>query len=282
MQIETGLRGRYSRVRDRRSPYVRNGRPAALAAVVLAVAGVLAGCGSADGSSVGTSSSNSASQQATGKKVLWLGDSIAGVQAPALGAALEASGVEFRNSASDGGGTVVEGDKMTAPLAKSAWKDLRENIASFRPDVIAYQITTYDWGTVRQQRDSYDKLAKTARKADAELVIVSAPPYRLDEFYKKHEGAIRSAPKAAGQVADGSGGAVHFLDSAALWGADSAAAEAQRSSDGIHSCQQGSAAFAKWFTEQLGKRYDFTPAAPEQWARGSWVSDPRFAKLGCG
>ena len=71
-------------------------------------------------------------------------------------------------------------------------------------------------------------------------------------------------------------------DKRVLWLGDSiAGAEAQRSADGIHSCQQGSAAFAKWFTEQLGKAYDFTPAAAEKWAQGSWVSDRTYADLGC-
>ncbi|WP_344576565.1 SGNH/GDSL hydrolase family protein [Streptomyces lunalinharesii] len=254
-----------------------------MAAVLLGTVGVggaLTGCGNADVSGVSTAPSTSAKHE-TGKRVLWLGDSIAGAEAPPLGAALKASGVEFENLSSDGGGTVVEGDKMTAPIAESTWQGLNRAISSFHPNVIAYQVTTYDWGTRQQQRASYEKLAKAAQDAGAELVIVSAPPYKVDDFYKKYEGAIKSAPKAAEEAARNSGGKVRFLDASALWGTDSSAAKAQRSTDGIHSCQQGSAAFAKWFTEQLGKTYGFTPAAPDQWAKGSWVSDQRFAKLGC-
>ncbi|MEU5703410.1 SGNH/GDSL hydrolase family protein [Streptomyces aurantiacus] len=265
-----------------------------MAAVVLAVGagGALSGCGNDDaGTGVRVAPSGSApasaprsgtGEKTTDTKTLWLGDSIAGVEAPALGAALKAGGVEFKNASSDGGGTVVEGDKMSMPIARSTWKALGRDIASFRPDVIAYQITTYDWGTAQQQRASYEKLAKTARDAGAELVLVSAPPYKVDDFYKKYAGAIKSAPKAAEEVADASGGTVHFYDASALWGTDGAAAKAQRSSDGIHSCQQGSAAFAKWFTERLGKQYGFTPAAPDQWAKDPWVGDRRYAKLGCG
>ncbi|WP_431045310.1 hypothetical protein ACQUSR_27590 [Streptomyces sp. P1-3] len=81
-------------------------------------------------------------------------------------------------------------------------------------------------------------------------MIVSAPPFKIDDFYKKYESAIASAPKAK-QVADRSGGKGRFVDASALWGTDPKAGKAQRASDGIHSCQQGSAAFAKWFTEQL-------------------------------
>ncbi|MEU5092831.1 SGNH/GDSL hydrolase family protein [Streptomyces sp. NPDC021356] len=276
MQTETNLR-------TATSPSRR--RPAAVAAVLLAAVGagaVLSGCGSHDdGTEVKTAPSASASQPGMDKKVLWLGDSIAGVEAPPLGAALKASGAEFKNASSDGGGTVVEGDKMSMPIAQQTWKDLRKDIASFHPDVIAYQITTYDWGTVQQQRASYEKLAKTAHYAGADLVIVSAPPYKVDDFYKKYAAAIKSAPKAAAEVAEGSGGTVRFFDASALWGTDSTAAKAQRSSDGIHSCQQGSASFAKWFTAQLGTQYGFTPAAPDQWAKGSWVGEKRYAKLGC-
>ncbi|MFF4740883.1 hypothetical protein ACFY2W_34085 [Streptomyces sp. NPDC001262] len=60
------------------------------------------------------------------KKVLWMGDSITGAEAPPLQAALKASGMEFKDTSSDGGGTVVEGDKMSKPLAEEMWKDLRK------------------------------------------------------------------------------------------------------------------------------------------------------------
>lgn len=258
----------------------RHRRPAALAALALvtvSAGAALAGCG---GSGGGTGA-DASGQQKAGKKVLWMGDSIAGAEAPPLGAALTASGQRFKDASSDGGGTVVEGDKMSAPLAQDAWKALKKNLASFHPDVIAYQLTTYDWGTPAQQRASYEKLAKAARDAGAELDLVSAPPFKIDDFYKKYEGAIKSAPKVARQVADASGGTVRFVDTTPLWGTDSAGAKAERSKDGVHSCQQGSAAFAKWFTERLGKQHGFTPAAPGKWAQGSWTGDKRYAQLKC-
>jgi hypothetical protein len=249
--------------------------------VILAVAvgAALAGCG------VSTASPGeghgAARQQAPGVKVLWMGDSIAGAEAPALEAALEAGGVEFRNATSDGGGGVVAGDdKVTAMLATNTWKTLKENLASFRPTVIAYQITTYDWGTPSQQLSAYQKLARTAKDAGARLVLVSAPPFRIDDFYKPHENAIRSAPAMAAKAAE----AAHmsYLDASKLWGSDYAAAKAQRAKDGIHSCQQGSAAFGTWFAKQLGEQVGFVPAAPTVWATGSWTGDDRFVELGCG
>ncbi|WP_030901029.1 SGNH/GDSL hydrolase family protein [Streptomyces sp. NRRL F-5126] len=274
MQNETSPRGSLTRTHRR--------RPVAVAAALaVAAAAVLTGCGGSAGSGVRSEPAPSASLPAKDRKVLWLGDSIAGVEALPLGAALKASGVGFKNDSSDGGGTIVEGDKMSLPIARSTWKQLRKDLASYRPDVLAYQITTYDWGTPEQQRASYEKLAKAAGHAGADLVIVSAPPFKLDDFYKKHAAQIESAPKAAGKVAGAGGAKVAFADASALWGTDSGAAKAQRAPDGIHSCQQGSAAFAKWFTERLGKRYGFTPAPPNEWATGTWVSNQRYAKLGC-
>ncbi|MFD1540820.1 SGNH/GDSL hydrolase family protein [Nonomuraea guangzhouensis] len=235
-------------------------------AAAVAIAATLAGCGASNG------------QAATGVRVLWMGDSIAGAQAPALEAALKAGGVAFRNATSDGGGNIVAGDnKVTAMTAADTWKTLKENLASYRPTVIAYQITTYDWGTARQQLAAYQKLSQAAKDAGARLVLVSAPPFKIDEFFKPHENAIKSAPAMAAKAAH-----AVYLDAAELWGNDHAAAKAQRAKDGIHSCQQGSAAFATWFVKRLGELGGFTPAAPSVWATGPWTGDERFAKLGCG
>ncbi|QFY10756.1 SGNH/GDSL hydrolase family protein [Nonomuraea phyllanthi] len=254
---------------------VSPGRRRAGAILALAAGIALAGCG--------TSTASSGDQPARtpgggGVRVLWMGDSIAGAQAPALEAALEAGGAAFRNATSDGGGNVVAGDHpVTAKAAEDTWKTLKENLASFRPTVIAYQITSYDWGTAREQLSAYRRLAGAAADAGARLVLVSAPPFKIDDFFAPHEKAIRRAPAMAAKAA-GAG----FLDASELWGNDYAAGKAQRAEDGIHSCQQGSAAFATWFAKKLGGLTGFAPAAPGDWATGPWTGDERFVKLGCG
>ncbi|KIF67082.1 hypothetical protein HY68_35675 [Streptomyces sp. AcH 505] len=254
----------------------------ALLATTAAAVGVLSACGGGqEDAGSGNAPAPSGAHHKTDTRVLWVGDSIAGVEGLPLGAALKAAGTGYQDASSDGGGTVVEGNKTIAPLAQDTWKRLRKDIAAFRPTVIAYQITTYDWGTSDTQRSWYRKLAETAHSAGAGLAIVSAPPFKVDDFYTKYAGAIKTAPKAAAEVADASHGTVHFYDASALWGTDPTAPKAQRSSDGIHSCQQGSAAFAKWFTEKLGKQYGFTPTSPDAWAGGAWTADQRYAKLGC-
>src|SRR5262245_54692163 len=107
-------------------------RPLAVVAV-FAVAVLLGVCGG--GNDAGTSASSTSDAPEGDTRLLWMGDSIAGVEGPALRAALTASGVEFRNASSDGGGTVVEGDEMSTRLAESTWQELEENLASFQPNV---------------------------------------------------------------------------------------------------------------------------------------------------
>ncbi|MYV99425.1 SGNH/GDSL hydrolase family protein [Streptomyces sp. SID3343] len=208
-------------------------------------------------------------------KLLWMGDSIGAVEAPALEAAMKADGVEFASMAAAGGGGVI------GEPAEPTWEQLPKELGSFKPNVVVYQITTYDWGNPQEQQAGYERLVKTVTDAGAELVIVSAPPFKIDDFYQPHEAEIKSAPKSARDVADKHPDKVRFLDAAALWGTDSTAAKAQRSNDGIHSCQQGAAAFAHWLGKELGKQYSFTPAAVDRWATGSWTGDKVYARLGC-
>ncbi|MEU7583970.1 SGNH/GDSL hydrolase family protein [Streptomyces sp. NPDC041068] len=261
------------------------GRPTALALLAAAaLIGLTACAGSGDGSTASVSSDDHAKseqgdqgEQPNAKlpKLLWMGDSIGEAEAPALGAALEAGGTSFTSMAAAGGGGVV------GEIAKPTWDELPKKLKSAAPDVVAYQITTYDWGTPAEQRKDYERLAKTVNDAGAELVLVTAPPFKIDDFYKPHEAQIKTAAKSAEDVAAEHPDKVHFLDASALWGTDSSAKKAQRSKDGIHSCQQGSAAFAQWLSTELGKLYAYTPAPADQWATGSWTGDKVYGPLGC-
>ncbi|MEG8275253.1 SGNH/GDSL hydrolase family protein [Streptomyces sp. AHA2] len=252
-------------------------------AATAAVTGLTACQGSTSGTGVQDSgpdggrsrTAETATHDTRPHKLLWMGDSVGEVQAPALGAAMKAGGAAFASMAVAGGGGVI------GETAAPTWDELPKRLAAFKPDVVAYQITTYDWGTADEQRAGYERLAKTVSDAGAELLLVSAPPFKFDDFYKKHEAAIRTAPQSAREVADNDPDGVHFLDASALWGTDATAAKAQRSKDGIHSCQQGSAAFAAWFGKELNKRYSFTPARPQEWANGSWTGEKVFGQIGC-
>ncbi len=262
-----------------RAPH-RPARHALGAVAAVAALGVaLVGCGEKGSGTRGEGKSTTAS---TDTKVLWVGDSIAGAEAPALGAALKASGVAFKDSSSDGGGTIVDsGEKITRMISGDTWKQLAKDIESFRPTVVAYQLTTYDWGSAGLQRAAYEKLVDTAKRAGADVVLVPSPPIKIDGFYKQHEAQMRTAPGVAADVAGASGGAAVFLDASRVWGTDHAAKKALRAPDGIHNCQQGAAAFAQWFTGELGKRENFTPAPVDSWAQKTWTGDERYGKLRC-
>jgi hypothetical protein len=276
-----GMNNRHkSRPRCPRRP-ARNALSALTALTVVAALGLtLVGCG--DKGTGTRKEGNGNTTTSTGTKVLWLGDSVAGAEAPALGAALKASGVAFKNSSSDGGGTIVDsGEKITRMISAETWKQLRKDIESFRPTVIAYQVTTYDWGSQGQQRAAYEEAVDMAKEAGAKVVFVSPPPIKIDAFYRQHEAQMRTAPEAAAEVARKRGGMAAFFDASQMWGTDASGAKAQRAADGIHNCQQGAAAFAKWFTGKLGEQEDFTPASVNSWAQESWTGDERYSKLGC-
>ncbi|MBQ0825540.1 SGNH hydrolase domain-containing protein [Streptomyces tagetis] len=259
---------------------------AATAAVLLGATLLACGGGEGEDTRSGGQADKTAAIESAGSggdiRVLWVGDSIAGAQAPALGAALEAAGVKFRNAASDGGGTIVAGgDEITKKLSGDTWKTLGKQIGSFKPTVIAYQITTYDWGTAEQQRDAYGKLVSTAEEIGAKAVFISAPPIEIDDFYRPHAKQMKTAPESAAETAEAHADKALFVDSGRLWGEDASAPKAGRAADGIHNCRQGAAAFANWFVKVLGDEEGFTPAKPGAWATGEWTDDKRFSALGC-
>ncbi|MFE0020401.1 SGNH/GDSL hydrolase family protein [Amycolatopsis sp. NPDC059021] len=207
-------------------------------------------------------------------KVLFMGDSIAEGESLPLEAAAKASGFTLKSLASAGGGGVV------GPIAEMTWKDLPGTVSDFKPDVIVYQITTYDWGSEQEQRAGYERLVKTAADAGARLVFVPFPPITPDEFYASHMDDLNRTPQVAKEVAAGSGGHAVVLDSAAVWGSAyqrERDGKADRSTDGIHTCPQGAARFTTWLLGELAKQFPgFTPASPQTWANTGWAADQRF------
>jgi hypothetical protein len=209
--------------------------------------------------------------------VLFLGDSVAAGEALPLGAAFAASGVRFRSIASDGGGNVV------GPFSGKRWRTLPGQIASARPSVVVYQITTYDWGGRKEQRAAYRRLLSVVSDAGAKLVFVTSPPIRPDDFYRPHMADLRRAPVVARAVAAESAGRAFLLDAGEVWGPTYRRGgddRPDRSTDGIHTCPQGAARFAGWLLGALAERFPgFTPAAPATWANTGWSADRHFT--GC-
>jgi hypothetical protein len=219
--------------------------------------------GGRDGSGLGT--------------VLFAGDSVAAGESAPLTEAFAASEVRFQSIAAEGGGNVV------GPNSEATWTKLRAAIKEAAPSVVIYQITTYDWGTPQQQKDAYTRLSATVTAAGATLVVVTMPPIRPDDFYAPHMAELNRAHEAARAVASASAGRAHLLDARAVWGDDyrrQRDGNADRSSDGIHTCPQGAARFTAWLLTELAEiRPGFTPAAPATWANTGWSADRHF--IGC-
>ncbi|MFI6934896.1 SGNH/GDSL hydrolase family protein [Streptomyces sp. NPDC050287] len=207
-------------------------------------------------------------------EVLFMGDSVAVGEALPLAAAFKAGGVGFQSIASDGGGNVV------GPFSDKNWKTLPKKITSAEPTVVVYQLTTYDWGSRKEQRAAYEKLLTTVTGTGAKLVFVTAPPIKPDDFYRPHMTDLDRAPGVARAVAAGSSGRASMLDSGAVWGSTYQRVKdgrADRSADGIHTCPQGAARFTDWLLAQLAKQFPgFTPPNAQAWANTGWSADQHF------
>jgi hypothetical protein len=207
-------------------------------------------------------------------KVLLIGDSIAVGEAVPLTEVFAASDVRFQSLASEGGGNVV------GPFSDKNWQKLPKEIAAAKPSVVIYQITTFDWGSAKEQQAAYRKLLTTVTGAGAKLVFVTMPPIKPDDFYRPHMAELERAPSAARAVAKASSGRATVLDAGAVWGETyqrSRDGKPDRSTDGIHTCPQGAARFAAWLVDELAERFPgFTPAAPAAWANTGWADDKHF------
>lgn len=207
-------------------------------------------------------------------KVLLIGDSIAVGEAVPLTEVFAASDVRFQSLASEGGGNVV------GPFSDKNWQKLPKRITAAEPSVVIYQITTFDWGTAKEQQAAYRKLLTTVTGAGAKLVFVTMPPIKPDDFYRPHMAELERAPSAARAVAKASSGQAVVLDASAVWGDTyqrSRDGKPDRSSDGIHTCPQGAARFTAWLVGELAERFPgFTPAAPAAWANTGWADDKHF------
>ncbi|MGW4056945.1 SGNH/GDSL hydrolase family protein [Amycolatopsis sp. NPDC004747] len=234
--------------------------------LAIGLAGVLLLTAACSGGTTGTAPTTSGPAPAL-SKVLFAGDSVAVGEALPLAAAFRAGGTAFTSAAADGGGNVV------GPAADDNAKELAGRIASAKPNVVVYQLTTYDWGSRAEQQTAYEKLLATATAAGAKLLFVTMPPIRPDDFYQPHMADLERAPDVARTVAS-------LLDATAVWGAtyqQTKDGKPDRSTDGIHTCPQGAARFTAWLLAELAKQFPgFTPAPPQSWANTGWSADRHF------
>ncbi|MEE2052934.1 SGNH/GDSL hydrolase family protein [Nocardiopsis tropica] len=238
---------------------------------------LIAACSGSPGESVTPSATEPAVAPSgtSVSEVLLLGDSVAVGQSLPLATALQEVGVDFTSLASEGGGNVV------GPFSEENWKTLPDEIGSASPDVVIYQLTTYDWGTREEQLDGYGRLLETVAGEGADLVFVTSPPIRPDDFYEPHMGDLERASEVAREVAEGSSGQATVLDATDVWGEEylqEREGTPDRNPDGIHTCPQGAARFTAWLLVELAELYPgFTTPEPEAWAEGDWMEDHHFS-----
>lgn len=210
------------------------------------------------------------------RRLMWVGDSVGAQLARPLAAAAAASGLTFESAAENGGGNVV------GPFSDENWPRLAARIAAFRPDVVGYEITTYDWGSESEQRRAYTRLVDTVTKAGGYVMFVSSPPIRPDDFYAAHMTDLARAFPVARAVADDSGGRAVAVNADEYWGAAfrsdiDADGALDRASDGIHTCPRGAAGFTNWLIGRLVQRYSgFTPAPASSWVNTGWAASKEF------
>ncbi|WP_148239513.1 SGNH/GDSL hydrolase family protein [Ruania zhangjianzhongii] len=207
-------------------------------------------------------------------QVLLLGDSVAAGEALPLREAFAAAGVPFESRAATGGGNVV------GPGSEERWGELPGEIAAADPEIVIYQLTSYDWGTRAEQQAGYERLVATVAEVGADLLFVTMPPIEPDDFYAPHMDELERADDVAAEVAEASGGDAVLLDAQAVWSPTyqrEREGTLDRSSDGIHTCPQGAARFTAWLLDELAAAYPgFTPPDPAQWANTGWASAEDF------
>jgi hypothetical protein len=207
----------------------------------------------------------------TVQRVLWIGDSIAADEAPAVLAALSAAGLD-----------AVDGAFAARRLIRSDDVDPQtlypRMLADAEPDVVVVQPSLWDDDfPAATQRAAYEWFWELVRGAGAELVFVTAPPLRADQAHPtlaQHLAVIEEF------VVMHPG--THLLVAGGAWGTEFDAdigddGAPDRKPDGVHVCPQGAARFASWLVDELDRIYDgASPVFPSAWVGGPWTTDATY------
>ena len=204
---------------------------------------------------------------------IWAGDSVAYDLAPAVDAALAASGVTIGADGSYPGIRLLGSDRTLRLTSQ-----LGERITSSGADTVMMVVSTWDEAETDEDyaaglRELADLLPPTGQ-----LIVVSSPPTGDDGVNEQ----LDRLAAVAKEVATLSDGHIAYVDASSVW-ADPVVLDAngdgapERKRDLIHVCPSGAANFAAWLAVELNARFDgLTPADPGTWAGGDWVVDPRY------
>ncbi len=207
------------------------------------------------------------------QRILMVGDSMAFDEWPAVASAMFAGGISIGGYVSPGAGLLdTKYDSTT---------DIDKMVVDFRPDLVLYQGSLWDAGTPEAQREAYDRFADFVLDQGARLGLITILPLRADHQDPAQLGALTGIMQ---DIADQHPGQVFVLNSDEVWGPVfiqdvNGDKVPERKPDGVHVCPSGAAMFAIWLTNELQQRFDdFVPPAPELWATGEWVGDPRYTE----
>lgn len=211
------------------------------------------------------------------RTVVWDGDSLAWDQAPAVVAALRASGLTAISTA-EVGGRLTAYDDGRDPLARLQ-AGLAQAPAGQPVDLIVHQLTVWDADEdPAAQLAALEGLAALASANGARLVLVTAPVVAPDMASP----GTADLEANARRVAAGSDGQVVVLDQSVVFGDEFAFdldgdGVPERKPDGVHVCPAGAARMAAWLMPELGSRFSgVTVVEPVVWAGGEWAQDPRY------
>jgi peptidoglycan/LPS O-acetylase OafA/YrhL len=203
-------------------------------------------------------------------RVLMVGDSIAFDEWPAVASSMYAGKIAISSYVSPGAGLLDTKYDSTTFIDRS--------VVDFKPDLVLYQGSLWDFGTVAEQRAAYERFAEVVLAQGARLALITIPPIRADQQIE----GLSTLTTVMNEVADAHPGRVMVFNTDQIWGPvfiqDANGDKVpERKPDGVHVCPSGAAMYAIWLMDQLHQRFiDFVPVPPAQWATAAWVDDPRY------
>lgn len=203
----------------------------------------------------------------------WHGDSIAYDAAPAVLAALNASGVITDTLA-------YPGVRMTAyDDGRDPLSFVRDRLRVAPPDVLIHQLSVWDAGaTPEEQRGALSALDDLLREYGVTLLIVTAPV----QTPALANPAMPTLVESARWLAARDPSRVVVIDQLPVFGDEyrrdvDGDGVPERKPDGVHLCPSGAARLAAWLLDELTRfAPGFEPASPSLWAGGDWTRERRF------
>ena len=106
-------------------------------------------------------------------RVLMVGDSVAFDEWPAVAAALDARSITVGSYVSPGASLLDTRYESTTVIDQT--------VVDFQPDLVLYQGSLWDFGTIEEQSAAYQRFADVVLDHGARLAFITIPPLRADQ-----------------------------------------------------------------------------------------------------